>query len=305
MTWVKALLVVGGLAGLFATGISCGNGQEGTRKPELATGPQLGQISPVVSSPATGQLPSSGEIMGGVRRGVSGADTSIGSLSLPQDGNTEMGMRVTGEGSISVNPDLALINLGVETTERSVAEALSEASTAMDNMVKSLQNSGLENRDIQTRFFNISPQYDYQEVVELGRRANRRVLVGYTVSNSATIKIRNLDDVGGIIDNVVNAGGDSARIDGITYTVEDPQPFMAKLREAAVKDAYAKADQLAFLTGVSLGRLIFISELGGTPMPQAFGEGGGTLRAFAAPATPISSGELELRLTVQAVFDFL
>ena len=103
-------------------------------------------------------------------------------------------------------------------------------------------------------------------------------------------------------DYVANAGGDATRINGISFTVEDPQPFMVDLREAAVGDALAKAQQFASLTGVGVGHLVFITELGGgAPIVQAFAEDRSFAMAAAGP-TSVSGGELALTLSVQAVF---
>ena len=124
------------------------------------------------------------------------------------------------------------------------------------------------------------------------------------MSNSAAVKILDLNAVGTIIDDVAGAGGDATRINGISFTVEDTAPLMVDLREAVVSDALTKAAQFARLTGVSLSRLMFISETGGG-QPQARNFGDVALeRSFelAAPDTSISGGELEISLSVQAVF---
>ena len=130
-------------------------------------------------------------------------------------------------------------------------------------------------------------------------------MVGYIVNNTARIKIRDLELVGKIIDDVSTAGGDVTRINDIDFTMENPDSFMNKLREQAVKDAISKAEQFAVLTGVSVGSLVYISEMGsGAPVTKNFSESG----AFAArsamevSSTSIAGGELELSLSIQAVF---
>ena len=194
----------------------------------------------------------------------------------------------TGQGSITLEPDLALVNIGVEAKARTVAEARDQAATAMAAIVAAVKAHGLTDTDIQTRSFNIWPRYDYIE--------RTQVLAGYTVSNTASIKIRVLDNVGPIIDDVANAGGDATRINGISFTVEDPNPFMEDLRAAAVGDALAKAQHFADLTGVSLGSLIFIAEAGGrSPVVQDFGARGLAFAEAAAPPSPISGVSWSLR----------
>ena len=214
------------------------------------------------------------------------------------------GIWVTGQSSITLEPDLAILDIGVESLEKTVAEARVGAAQAMDAMLAVLANWDVADNDIQTRSLTIRPQYDYMEVVKEGVRTSEQVLTGYRVRNTASVKLRNLDDVGPIIDEVADAGGDSTRIDGIRFTVEETEPFEDQLRQEAVADAQAKAQRFAELTGVSLGDLVFITEIGGgVPVVGGFAEESGLRMAVAAQAaTSVSGGELELRMTVQAVF---
>ena len=208
---------------------------------------------------------------------------------------SQSGISVSGEGSIDLAPDLALLNVGVEAVAKSVSQARDEAAQAMDAVIAAVKAHGLEDRDIQTSAFNIWPQYEYQD-------NGRRTLSGYTVSNSATVKIRDIDNVGPIIDDVAAAGGDATRIDGVRFTVEDPKPYMADLREDAVQDAVSKAEHLATLAGVELGPLTYVTESSGAPSAReaAFA----AMDAMApAQSTSISGGELRLSMYVQAVFD--
>lgn len=233
---------------------------------------------------------------------ASGVSTQ-GYSPLLQVGSSQAGIWVTGLGTISLEPDLAVVTIGVETQAETVAQARDEAATAMAAIVEAVKSHGLTDRDVQTRSFNIFPVYEFPEIVELGQTTRKRVLVGYRVSNTASIKIRDLDDVGPIIDDVAAAGGDATRINGISFRVEDTKPFMTQLREDAVNDALAKAEQFASLTGVSVGQLVFISELGGgAPVARPTMEVAFALAA-PAPTTSISGGELELRLSVQVVFN--
>ena len=223
-----------------------------------------------------------------------GASQAAGAFSGGVQGQS--GISVSGEGSIDLVPDLALLNVGVETMAESVSQAREEAAQAMDAIIAAVKAHGLEDRDIQTRAFNIWPQYEYQN--------NSRSLVGYTVSNSATAKIRDIDNVGPIIDDVANAGGNATRIDGIRFTVEDPKPHMAALREAAFQDAMSKAEHLATLAGVELGPLTFVTESSGVPVVrEAAFETAALAAPLVAPSTSISGGELQLSMYVQAVFD--
>lgn len=230
---------------------------------------------------------------------------SIGGPDAPAhygDGGQE-GILVSGQGTMSVAPDLALISLGVETTAATVSDANAGAAAAMDAVLAAARANGVKNKDIQTRHFNIYPQYDYVEETLSGRRTSRQVLTGYRVSNSANVKLRELDSVGDIIDAVVTAGGDDVRINNIRFTLEDTKPMMERLREMAVWDAKSKAQHLAKLSGVQLGRLIYISEGSGGASVSGFAESRTfALAAAAYDAPAIEGGELDISFSVQARF---
>ncbi len=212
------------------------------------------------------------------------------------------GIWVTGEGRVSVEPDLAVVNVGVESQAETVAQARADAAEAMSNVVQAVKGRGLTDADIQTTSFEIRPQYQYQEIERDGGRVERRVLVGYIVRNSAAIDIRDLDAIGPIVDDVAAAGGDLTRINGINFTVEDTKPFMEELRGMAFQEATSKAEHFADLAGVTLGELLSISEGGAAPAPLRADAGVMMEAAAMSRTTPISAGGAELRLTVSALF---
>ena len=215
--------------------------------------------------------------------------------------NQQAGIWVTGRGEVTTTPDLAVLNAGVESKARTVAEARIQAAQAMDQIVQMLKERGIQDRDIQTRVFQISPEYTYNDAIR------KQELVGYRVNNQISVKIRDIGGVGVIVDEVAAAGGDLVRIQGINFTVEDTEALEFQARERAVQALLAKAGQFAQLTDVELGKLVFLSESGGfTPRVENL-----DARFFAesAPAalatTPISGGELKVTVTVQAVFSIL
>jgi hypothetical protein len=208
------------------------------------------------------------------------------------------GIWVTGEGKVSVTPDIAILNLGVEAQAASVAEAQTQAATAMTAVIAELDNHGVAKKDIQTRQFSIYPVRRWAE------EKGEEILIGYRVTNTVTVKIRKVDDTGAIIDAVTRAGGDYIRINSINFTVDDPSPYYKEAREKAMADAEAKARQLADLAGIKLGKPTYINESGGfisPPVPYR-AEMGMPVPAPALPPTPISPGETEIRLTIQVVY---
>ena len=224
---------------------------------------------------------------------------SEGGMSEPQhqmfsDGS-QGGISVSGSGSISVEPDLAILNIGVEAIGKTVSSARSEAASAMDSVVSSLKKEGILTKDIQTQQLTIYPRYDYQ--------TNKQVLTGYSVTNTARVKVRDLSKVGKIVDNAAASGGDYVRINGISFNVEDTDQYMESLRKQAVQKAQIKAEEYAESAGVKLGSLRSLTEVG-APSPHMSSEMDNQMRAMSVPMeSPISGGELQITVTVFTVFN--
>lgn len=210
----------------------------------------------------------------------------------------EVGLSVSGEGKVKAAPDVAILSLGIEAQETTVAAAQREAASAMDKVMKALKGDGVADKDIQTTQFSIYPVRRWVEKEE------KEVIVGYRVTNMVTAKIRQIDKAGDIIDDVAEAGGNLTRIQDIGFTVDDPIPYYRQAREKAVQDAAAKAKQLADLAGVKLGKPLYITEGGGYVPPFVRQNVYARMEAAPAPApTPISPGELEFQLNVSIVYD--
>ncbi len=209
------------------------------------------------------------------------------------------GIWVSGQGKVTAVPDIATLRLGIEAQEASVAEAQYQAIEAMDRVKAALTDNGVAEKDIKTQYFSI------HRVTKWDRDKEQEVVIGYRVTNMVTAKIREIDKVGTIIDAVAAAGGDLTRIDSIGFSVDDPSAYYEEAREKAIADAKAKAEQLAKLAGVKLGKPTYISESAQIPPPiyrQDLYE-----KAVAAPTaeTPISPGEMEISLTVQLAYAIL
>ena len=312
MTGTLKLVALLGMAAFIVVGVACSNGEAATTEAVESQAPAA------AAQPAQAPAPPQPPAQPAAQTTTPSAPTQPAAASVPVQPQTpappastnvdlprpDGGIWVTGQASVSVDPDLVLLNVGVEATAETVAEARTQAATAMDAIVAAVKENGLEDKDVQTLSFNIWPQYEYPEVEENGRRVRKQTLVGYTINNTARIKIRDVDTVGTIIDDVAEAGGDYTRINGIQFSIEDPSTYMDDLREQAVEDAVAKAEHFASLTEVEIGDLLFISEVGRGVDVRDFVqlESRAMMAAAAAPATSISGGELELSLNVQAVF---
>ena len=229
-----------------------------------------------------------------------------GSVALVGDAQT--GISVTGGGKASAAPDLAVLSLGVEVFAGSVAEAREQAAGAMDQVVNLLISSGIAEKDIQTRHFNISPRYTSREITRcLGAdptdcfKDRERVIIGYQVTNQLSVQVRDLDSVGSLIDRVTAAGGDLIRFQGVNFSIEDTKALEIEARAAAAADLMAKATQIANLTGVALGKPVFIAEVSRSAPIVVTARSSPTFGdAAAAVKTPILTGELDVVITLQA-----
>jgi len=208
------------------------------------------------------------------------------------------GIWVSGQGKVSVVPDVATLSLGIEAQSDSVAVAQSQAAEAMDGVRTALTANGVADKDIQTQYFNI------YKVTRWDENKGQEVVIGYRVTNMVVAKVRDMDRVGTIIDAVAKAGGDLTRINNVSFSVDDPSAYHEEARAKAMADAAAKAGQLAELAGVTLGKPTYISESTYVPGPvyrDAYPE----MAAAPAVETSISPGELDISLTVQVVYAVL
>ncbi len=216
-------------------------------------------------------------------------------------GAQDAGIWVNGVGSVSAAPDLVEMNLGVVATADTVSEARQSAAEAMTAVIGYLVGSGVATSDIRTQHISIQPQYDWQERIEEGIRRSERVLTGYQVSNTVQVLVREMDRTSELLDGAVVAGGDLIRVNGITFTIEDTSELAKQAREMAVEDALARAVELAAYSGVTLGPLVYLSEVSTQPV---FAERAlASVVADSSASTPISPGKQEVRVTVRAVFD--
>ena len=249
--------------------------------------------------------------------------------SVAPSGNRASGIWVSGRGEATAAPDIATLTLGVEAFAKTVSEARGDGASAMSRVIDVLKASGIADRDIQTRFFNINARYTTveatkcvdgggfeapkteQEILPRGAPVSpdqncvverQRVIQGYDVNNQLSVKVRALDSVGEIIDQVTAAGGDLIRFQGVSFSIEDVEALQSEARVAAVADLLAKARQVATLTGVELGSLVYITESGG-PIVNQFARAESAAFATSSALTPIQSGELKVSVSLQASFE--
>ena len=228
-----------------------------------------------------------------------GAVASVpSSLKLNLSSQPE-GISVSGSGKVSAVPDTAVLRLGIEAQESSVALAQEKANGAMTAVMSALDDNGIAEKDIQTQYFNI------RKVTRWDEKQGKEVVTGYRVTNMVTAKIREMDKVGAIIDAVAGVGGDLTRIDSIGFTVEEPSAYYDEARQKAMADATSKAKQLAELADVKLGKPVYIAENAAYPYPVYRQDVYESIAGAPAMETPISPGEMEISLNVQVTYEIL
>ena len=232
-----------------------------------------------------------------------GAPTLYGSQTSAVN-TANSGIWVTGQATLEIPADIAQVSIGVESREVNVADARQKAAEAMDNVLAAITELGIDGDDVVTSYFNIQPQTIWVEVSDsLGRHSEPRI-TGYIVNNTVQVTVRDIDVLGTVIDTAAATGGDLIRINSIQFTVGDSSVYGEQIRQLAAADALAKADLYARVMGVTLGPLVYLTELGSSvPMAKA----SPVAMEVAAqdigfPRTPISAGDVNLSVTVQVVF---
>lgn len=209
---------------------------------------------------------------------------------------------VTGTATTSVEPDLLVVQFGVETQEKTAKKALEANSNLMTNVVDAITSAGISADDLSTSRFTIQPIYDSYQDKETGRYTQE--LKGYRVSNIVMVETTNLDSAADIIDGGVSAGAN--RVDSVYFTLSPQKQLDVKdnLISQAVKNAESKANKaLGPLNHKIIGvKAISLSEFA-IPYPSPVYAMDGFARAEASFATtPVFSSDQDVSTTANVIF---
>jgi uncharacterized protein YggE len=212
--------------------------------------------------------------------GPLGGGPAFASSAAAADSPPAESVSVSGTGEVSGAPDLLTADFGVETSGSTIAQALDQANGAATRMRDTLVRSGIARADLQTSNINIGSKVN-----------DKQAIIGYTVSEGLTAKIRNLQRAGDLMSATIAAGGDAARLNGVSFAIENDAALLIQARKNAFADARQKAELYAHEAGRPLGRVLTVSENGpsyGVPV----GQGAMDLRL------PIEPGRQRLTVTV-------
>ena len=220
---------------------------------------------------------------------------------IGQDVEVKNTITVTGTGEVYAKPDLAIVSFTVKTEAKSVAEAMEENTEKMNAVIGFMKAEGIEEKDLKTTNFNIYPRYEYYEKEDIEmwpRPEGQRVLVGYEITQSLQIKIREMESVGDIIQLATGAGAN--QVGSLNFTIDDQDELKNQAREEAIKEAKEKAQELASQLGIKLIRIQSFSESGGYPYydyirSEAVGMGG--------EAPKIETGENKIEVSVTLTYE--
>jgi uncharacterized protein YggE len=215
--------------------------------------------------------------------------------TIIQTAGSTTGISVTGRSSVTGTPDIVTFQLGVSVERPTVEAARDLAARSQQAVIDSLKANGIDEKDIRTVQFTINPQYTFTPT-------GGQQLRGYQVSNVVNVKLRRVDNASKVLDDVARAGDNNVVVRSISFAIDDPTKLQAEAREAAMKQAKDKAEELAEHGGVKVGRPISINETASQPIPVAAAQA-----AIAAPrtgdtSTPIQAGDLEIVVTVNVVY---
>lgn len=201
---------------------------------------------------------------------------------------------IVAEGEVVRTPDIATINAGVVTQAASAAQAMSDNARRMSAAVAALKKAGVADRDIQTSSLSLNPQYRYGENMP-------PVITGYQASNQVSVRFRDIKRAGTILDTLVAVGAN--QINGPSFGIDKPEAALDEARTAAIAKARARADLYARAAGLSVKRILTISEAGGYSPPPPPMVVMRSMEAKAQADTGIEAGEQKLAVSVAVSFE--
>ena len=228
-----------------------------------------------------------GFMTGNVKNATAAENVSKNSLS------------VSGQGKTYVKPDIAYVTVGVTTEAKSAKVAQSENSQHLAKVFSALKSAGINEIDIRTVNYDLSPRYDYINSKEV----QKQVLKGYVANNQIQVTVRNVDNVGKILDASTNAGANLSG--GVSFSLSELKMESAytDALNKALKNGSGKAETLAKGLGVSIGKPKEVVE-NGASYPQPLYGGIRNEAKAVEISTPISTGQMEITATVSLKYEY-
>ncbi|MBI4160270.1 SIMPL domain-containing protein [Candidatus Wolfebacteria bacterium] len=216
---------------------------------------------------------------------------------------------VSAEGKVTAAPDTAQISFSVVTEGREPENVAEENNKKMNRAIAFLKESGVREGDMRTTQYHLASRYSIEPppIYPDGRpvpNARKPILLGYTLTQSVSVKIRNIDKeisrvgeiIGGLPGTGVNQTGE------ISFIVDDEERYLADARMLAIDKAKAKAEKMAKASGIRMGRIITMGEIMGI-VPFYASSYSGLRSAMESSAPSIEPGTRELTVQVSITYE--
>ena len=208
---------------------------------------------------------------------------------------------VSAEGKVTATPDLATVSIGVLSQGTTAVDVKNQNNDKVNKVIAYIKQQGIADKDITTSQFSFYPQQDYNN--------GTPKITGYQGNQSVTVKVHGVDKdqtvLGKILDGAVNNGANE--INGVSLSVENPDVLQQQAQEVAIANAKVKAQALAKAAGLTLGKVVSVSETGSNypvPMPYAMdsvsGFGGAAVKSV---APNIQTGSQDITENMSVTFE--
>jgi hypothetical protein len=217
-----------------------------------------------------------------------------GCATAPAAAEVKPQLTVSGTGLVRVSPDTASINLGVATQDTDVAQAVAASNLAAEAIINAVKNLGVAPEDVLTTYFNVSPQPMYDQNGQPTGQTN------YWVNNTLVVTLRQVDQLGAVLQAAVDAGANS--INGISFDLTDKSQAEEQARQAAIADAQQRAQRLATAAGTTLGEIVSIYTGGYSYGAINYVEAASSAGSAGGGTVPIAPGTFDVRIDVTLAY---
>ena len=219
---------------------------------------------------------------------------------IGQDAEFKNTIAISDTGEVYASPDLALVNLMVVNEAKTVAEAMAENAERMNRVIEKMKSLGIEEKDLKTASYNIYPRYEYERD-QFGNNYGKRILVGYEIRQSLQVKIRNLENIGQVIEGGTAAGAND--VGNLQFTIDNQDELKKQAREQAINKAKEKAEQMAFQLGVRLGKVTSFSENFYMPYYRSMDYAEASGMGGAGEVPDIQTGENKISVSIVITYE--
>ncbi len=228
--------------------------------------------------------------------GSGGAGTAYAQSSIvpPVYSSYTPGLTVVGTGKVEADPDVVYLTLGVDLKRDDAAAVMADAGRKMESILAALQAAGVAEADIRTASYYlwVEQRYDPQTGQPTG-------VIDYHLTHTVRVTLRDLAKVGTLLSAAVEAGANT--VSEVSFSLADPDALATQARQKAIADAQKRAQEMAQAMGVTLGKVLSVSESGGyVPAADYYGKGGMEL---AQAAVPMPAGSFSVSISVVVVYE--